>query len=296
MNKGKITQAEEKIINTPWGKIWTGVFGKNQPGIPLLVLHGGPGFSSVTEEIRELADTRPVYFYDQLGCGRSERPHDKSCYNVEQYVQELALIREKLSLREMHILAQSWGCMLAAEYYLRARPHGIISLTLSGTFLSTPLWEKDQRAHLARMPQDIQRVIEEAEQKSDFSGAYQEAMMAYYKKHVCRLDPWPDYLMEAFNRFNMDIYLTMWGPSEFTVTGTLKGADLTGRLPEINIPVLLVCGEYDEAGIKTVEYFRDLLPQGSMAVIPDASHIHAVEQPNIFRAILRSFWEKTKKA
>ncbi|MFH1037574.1 MAG: proline iminopeptidase-family hydrolase [PVC group bacterium] len=288
-------QARETVIQGPGGKIWTCVFGKEKPGIPLLVLHGGPGFLSLTRELAELSTMRPVYFYDQLGCGRSERPAGMSKYTVDYYVRELAAVRKKLGLDKVHILGQSWGCMLAAEYILRERPRGVKSLILSGPLLSTPRWEADQRTNLSRMPEEVRRAVEEAEKVGEYGKEYQEAMMAYYKKHVCRLEPWPDYLTDALGKLNTDVYLTMWGPSEFTTTGTLRSADLTERLKEIQVPVLLICGEYDEAGVETVKHFRDLLPDGALAVIPRASHCHMLEQPEIFRAIVNAFLDDVEK-
>ena len=55
------------------------------------------------------------------------------------------------------------------------------------------------------------------------------------------------------------------------------------------------CGEYDEAGMATIRRFRDLLPRGSMAVIPRASHLHMLEQPEIFREIVNRFLEETER-
>ena len=49
--------------------------------LPLLVLHGGPGLPhDYLEDLGVLAETgRPVVFYDQLGCGKSDHPDDTLC-------------------------------------------------------------------------------------------------------------------------------------------------------------------------------------------------------------------------
>ena len=62
--------------------------------------------------------------YDQLGCGRSERPDDASLWNVERFVEELADVRREFGLERVHILGQSWGSMLAVDYVLTPRPPG----------------------------------------------------------------------------------------------------------------------------------------------------------------------------
>lgn len=289
-------KSDERLIDTPQGRIWVGIYGQDMPRIPILVLHGGPGALSMPQEICDLADQRPVIFYDQLGCGRSDRPSNKDYYCVEHYVNELAAIREALNIDTLHLMGHSWGSMLAAEYILRKSPEGVRSLLLCGPLLSTPLWENDQRAHINRLAPQYVRFITEAEEQGRFDGGeYQHATMEFYRKHVCRLNPWPDVLVEAMNQLNMDVYMRMWGPSEFTTTGSLKGVDLLPRLPEIKQPVLLVCGEHDESMPCTVQTYRDALPRGEMAVIPNASHCHHLEQPDLFRALVRNFLDRVER-
>ena len=279
-----------KFVETRWGKIWTENHNPESSGTPLLVVHGGPGFLSMPQVVADLADERPVIFYDQLGCGKSDKPADTSRFTVEHYVQELAAVRETLGLSQVHLLAQSWGAMLVAEYVLRQKPEGVASLILCGPLLSVPLWERDQRRHIANLPSEAQRIIAEAERDQRFdTEAYQAATMDFYRRHVCRLDPWPNFLLEALGQLNMDVYLTMWGPSEFTTTGSLKGADLLHRLPEISHPVLLLGGEHDEVAPDTLMAYRDAFPRGEMAVLPNASHCHHLEQPELYLATVRNF-------
>ncbi|MEI7638555.1 MAG: alpha/beta hydrolase [Syntrophus sp. (in: bacteria)] len=77
--------------------------------------------------------------------------------------------------------------------------------------------------------------------------------------------------------------------SEFTMMGKLKDYDLTPRLPEISHPILLTCGDRDEAGVKTVRAFQQRFPNARMAVIPQASHLHQLERPEISAAVIKDF-------
>ena len=54
-------------------------------------------------------------------------------------------------------------------------------------------------------------------------------------------------------KFGTQVYETMWGPNEFTVTGTLKDWDVTDRLGEIEVPTLVTSGRYDECTPALVE-------------------------------------------
>lgn len=282
--------AHEDWIQTTHGKLWHCVFGADKPGIPLLVVHGGPGFLSMTETVRELADERPVYFYDQLGCGRSDKAADPGFYSPQRYVRELAEVREALSLDEVCLMGFSWGAMLAALYLLDERPTGVKAAMFCAPLLGAPGWDADQKDNIRRMPEDVQKAILEGESKGEYdSEGYQNAMMAYYCRHLCRLDPWPEYIVEAFGKLNMEIYGRLWGPSEFTITGTLKDYDLLPRLHEIPVPALFTCGDFDEAGVKTSRDCQLAMPSAFMAVLPSASHLHHLEKPDLFLLIIRDF-------
>ena len=279
----------EGTLESANGKIWYSVYGENRRETPILVLHGGPGFISMSDGLDPLWEDRPVYFYDQLGCGDSARAANKDFYSVENYVSELAWVRAALRLDDVYLMGFSWGCALACAYMLGNRPGGVKGIILCAPYLSSPAWDADQRRNIALMPPEIRVVIETGEATGNFGDAYQEAMMVYYEKHVCLLSPWPASLQKAFSRLNVDVYHTMWGVSEFTMTGKLKDYDLTPRLWEIGQPVLLTCGDRDEAGVKTVKDFQQLFPNARMAVIPRASHLHQLERPEIFAAVIKDF-------
>lgn len=276
-------------ITVPGGKVRAWLHGGDHPGIPLLVLHGGPGAPhDYLEPLAALADERPVLFYDQLGCGASHRPHDRSLWTLERAVEEVTAVRSAFGLEQVHLLGQSWGALLGAAYLLLRRPAGVASLTLSGPLLSAPRWMEDQRRLLAAMPEDMQLAVTEAEENGNFDApAYQSAMQAYYKRHLCRLAYWPDCLNRTFEKMGTDVYLTMWGPSEFTATGNLRSVDMTPHLGEIRIPTLITVGRHDEATPETAASFRQQIPGARLAVFEDASHMHHLECTEQYLAALR---------
>ncbi len=282
----------EGFIEVNGKNIWYSIYGENQKGTPLLVVHGGPGFVSMPQVVSDFAADRPVYFYDQLGCGKSDKAGDKSDYTVDYYVDELESVRRQLKLDKVYLMGFSWGTALACSYALQKGTAGVGGMVLCGPLLSTPRWDTDQRANIANMPDAVREAIESGEKTGDYGESYQTAMMEYYYKHVCRLKPWPDYVNEALSRLNPDVYNTMWGPSEFTITGTLKDFDLMPQLQEIDVPVLLTCGDNDEAGVKTVKDYQSAFPNASMGVIPDSAHLHHIEQPEIFKAVVNNFLKK----
>ena len=103
---------------------------------------------------------------------------------------------------------------------------------------------------------------------------YQAAMEEFYARYIWRRPVTAD-LDSLMATFNGTMYEYMWGPSEFTVTGTLKEFDAKPMLGTITVPVLYTVGEFDEAGPENIEAFARLTPGARVVVIPGAGHITA---------------------
>jgi proline iminopeptidase len=126
MIKNSNVTLREGYINVSGGKVWFKIEGAEKKGIPLLVLHGGPGAPhDYLEPLSKLSDERPVIFYDQLGCGNSDRSSDTSLWNVPRFVEELSIVISELHISKVHILGQSWGSLLVADYYITKKPSGV---------------------------------------------------------------------------------------------------------------------------------------------------------------------------
>ena len=98
----------EGTVQVSGGNIWYRVVGAGKKGVPLLTVHGGPGAPhEYLNPLKALAEERPVVFYDQLGCGHSDRPSDPALWTVEHFVEELDLLRKALYLNQVPILGQS---------------------------------------------------------------------------------------------------------------------------------------------------------------------------------------------
>ena len=280
--------AQEGYIEVPGGRVWYRSVGEG--GTPLLCLHGGPGFTHYyLEPLEALADRRQVIFYDQLGCGRSDRPEDVSLWTVDRFVEELAQVREALGLSRLHLFGSSWGGMLAMQYTLDRRPE-LESLILCGSPASMIRWVEDCDELLAAQPADVRRAIREHEE-AGFTACpeYQSAILGFYREHVCRLSPWPAGLERSFAEAGYSVYTTMNGPSEFTVTGTLKTWDIMDRLPEIQVPTLLVGGRHDECRPGHLEEMHRRIAGSRLVIIEDASHLCFAERPDEFIGLVNSY-------
>ena len=283
----------EHLVDVPGGRVWTGTYGEG-PATPLLVLHGGPGMPShYLASLTALADERPVVLYDQLGCGRSDRPDDASLWTVSRALAELAAVRRALGLDRVHVLGHSWGGYLglahAGEHLDHPGVGGIASLVLSSPLVSVAAWVEDAAALVARLPEPVRRTIERHEQQQTFDDpAYVEATETFYRRHLCRLDPWPPELVRTFDEVGQGPYRTMWGPSEFTQTGTLRGGDLTPLLPRLAVPTLWVGGTEDEVAPARLAAFAEQA-SGRVEVVEGGSHCLHLEHPSHYLTVVRDF-------
>jgi proline-specific peptidase len=289
--------ADEGVIDVPGGKVWYRAVGDNTTATPLLALHGGPGFTHYyLEPLEALAGSRRVIFYDQLGCGRSGRPDDLSLWTVDRFVEELAQVRAALGLDRLHLFGSSWGGMLAMQYVLDRRPE-LVSLILCGSPASMIRWASDCDELLAAQPAEVRQVIREHE-ASGFTACpeYQAAILGFYREHVCRLRRWPDGLERSFAEAGYPVYNTMNGPSEFTVTGTLRTWDIMDRLGEITVPTLLIGGRYDECRPAHLEAMQRRIAGSQLEIIEDASHLCFAEQPAVFSGVINEFMARAESA
>ncbi len=285
-------EATEGFVEVPGGRVWYRVVGDG-PGVPLLVLHGGPGAGSrFYEPLEALADERAVVFYDQLGAGRSEKPSDLALWTIERHIAELEAVREALDLSEAHILGHSWGAMLLIEYLL-TEPPGVRSATFASPLFSTARWLADTNKRLRELPPDVQAVVEvhEAAGTTDHP-EYQEAVMTFNRRFLLRSDPWPPVATQGMEEFGTEVYAYMWGPSEFSATGTLRDWDRMDALPALRLPTLFTVGEYDETFPATVEDYAGRVPDSRFEVLAGASHMTFLDAPaesvRIQREFLRS--------
>ena len=262
----------EAFLAVPGGRIWYKTTGRGT-GTPVILLHGGPGYSSFyLKPFEDLGDDRPVVRYDQLGGGKSSKTSDTTIFTIPHFVAELDSLRRSLGYDKVHLMGHSWGTILAVEYYL-AHPEHVASLTLGSAALDIPAWERNARRLVATLPDSDQKAIRTREAEGKFDAPdYQAALAAFYDRYVWRHPVKAD-LDSLGGTVNEMIYNYMQGPSEFTITGTLKHYDVTKRLKEVKVPTLYTVGEFDEADPPTIKRFARLTPGAKVVVLPGAAHL-----------------------
>ena len=287
----RVQQAGIRMIPVVGGKyrVWTKRIGRGETKV--LALHGGPGFTH--EYLESLEDFLPgagyeLYYYDQLGCGNSDHPDDDSLWTVARYRREVEEVRAGLGLTDFVLYGHSWGGMLAQEYALIHGRH-LKAVVISDMTASIESYVAHINQLRKKLPAEVRAVMDRYEAKGEYGAPeYQEVLMdQVYRRHICRLDPWPEPMMRSFAHANEKIYNLMQGPSEFTVTGNFKNWNRWADLHKINVPTLLIVGRYDTMSRDDIERMGRLIPRSRVTVCDNGSHCcHFDDQETYFKHLL----------
>ena len=283
MHHGLVDGERRIPISTPKGEfqVWTRRVGAN-PGVKVLLLHGGPG--STHEYLEIFEEHLPpagfeLYFYDQLGAGRSDQPDEPDLWELDRFVDEVEQVRAALGLVRSNLVlfGQSWGGILAMEYALHHGEH-LKGLIVSNMMSSCPAY--NAYAHEVLMPAMDQGVLAEIkgyEARGETSEArYNELLLDHhYVHHVLRMPAgeWPDPVNRAFAAINPAIYVSMQGPSELGLSGKLSDWDRTEDLERIDVPTLVIGARHDTMDPAFMRMMAGRFPKGRYLECPDGSHL-----------------------
>ncbi|MDO8261255.1 MAG: proline iminopeptidase-family hydrolase [Candidatus Magasanikbacteria bacterium] len=275
------------------GNIYYKIYGANKKGTPLLLIHGGPGYHGTLAAISPLSKKRKIIIYHQLGSGKSDRPNDKKLWVVERFVDEVEKLRIALNLNKMHVLGHSWGAAIAAEYAIKNKSH-VRSLILASPFLSAAIWVNDAKRLIKKIPLKMQQTIVTSTKTNDFkSKEYKAAVKEYYKRFLIRIKR-PALSKLSLKLGNSDIYEYMWGPNEFSCTGTLKNYYVVEKLAYLDLPILITCGKYDQITSDTVNSLVKKLKNAKAVMFSKSSHVPHLEEKEKYLKVINAFMNKNE--
>lgn len=273
-----------------WYRITPAILQGEKPAI--IMLHGGPGaghdYLLPYTRLAEYGYT--VIHYDQLGCGRSSHYPRAGAdfYTIEAYCQQIDALISHLKIDKFHLIGHSWGGMLALEYACRRQPLHLKSLIIASAPASIALWQKAAHQWWEELGETHRIALQQAEKSKNYqTPEVKAALEEYYRRHLGNFSPEPEVLKHSNLEMENDghSYRVMWGENECMVTGTLKDWDITPRLHLINVPLLSICGEFDQATPITTAPFAQI-KKSKFVQIPKASHVPHLENPEpTFQAI-----------
>ncbi|MBO28139.1 MAG: prolyl aminopeptidase [Rhodobacteraceae bacterium] len=276
----------------------------NPDGIPVVVLHGGPGGGCSPSMRRYFDPSRyRVILFDQRGCGRS-RPHASVTDNTTWHlVADIELIRKTLGIEEWIVFGGSWGATLAL-IYAETHPESVRNLVLRGVFLMTKgeldwfygggagkFWPEVWQRFVSLVPEEERHDMIGAYHKRLFSGnlaaeqrfgrawaAWENALASIHSSGAGHEGP-SDY-SRAFARLE-NHYFTHAGFLEF------DGQILAHASRIADIPGVIVQGRYDMICPPTSAYaLAQKWEKCELKMVRNAGH--ALSEPGISAELVRT--------
>lgn len=270
------------------------VLGDISKGVPLIILHGGPGGCVERyEPLEKLADFGiPLIFYDQLGCGYSKVPKNhKISWNFHIFLDEFENLVNYFKLEKYSVLGHSWGGMLALEYVCNFEHKNLEKLVLFSTLPSTKIWNDEHLKMLDEFsPEERAALLNENDGKNYDKEIYKKAIKKFYKNHVGKRskDVYP-FKTKRFPKTNKEIYEKMWGKSELFGTGTLLNWNVENKLHTIDVPTLILSGALDESTPKMNELMNKEIKNSKWVLLKKSHHIGYAEEADLVVETIKQF-------
>jgi proline iminopeptidase len=109
----------------------------NKKGVPVVILHGGPG-GSLSENKRKFYNPKKYYIIqiDQRGCGKSEPSLCLENNTTGHLIEDMEKLRTHLGIDKWVVAGGSWGSTLALAYSVKFKQN-VLALLLNSIFLNT---------------------------------------------------------------------------------------------------------------------------------------------------------------
>ena len=209
--------------------------------------------------------------WDTPGYGGSDDPEGDD-WTMADYAVRLAGFLDAIRIERAHIIGQSWGGVLAQEFY-RSYPERFISLVLSDTYAggnAQPEEERDEalQARLAALD------------------TMTPAEMARQRVHALLMPDAPEALVAEVESVLAEIH----SPGYRMAAIALANADTRGIQPAIAVPTLITAGDSD--AIVPPERAHEMqasISESRLVVIENAGHLPCVERSEVYNSALREF-------
>ena len=246
-------------------------------GNPLVLLHG---FTGSGESMSQIAESLPVRVLspDLVGHGLSPAPEALEYYRIEAMVEQIRRIVKSRVGGPVFICGYSMGARLALSYASRYQADVKGLILIGGTPGIEDRYEAEERArHDAQLAARI-----ESEGVAEFV-SYWEALPMFVSQlqlssdlrlviRRIRLSQRPHGIANALRMASTGIMNPIWK-----------------TLPELQIPTLLITGEYDVKFTKIAKRMDHILPYGKHVIVSEAGHAAHTEDPQMVTGLIKEF-------
>lgn len=255
---------------------------------PLVIIHGGPGLdhSYFLPYLEPIAAVQPVIYFDQRGSGRSSRLNDARGYTLAATLQDLEGLRRYWNFQQFDVLGFSYGGFVAIEYALQY-PSSIRRLILADTAPGVYFAEEASALKAPRITPEMQAAREALHARQSAMNAddfFREDFRCQVALNYHKVPPkeLTDALVDNIH-YGAEAAKMIWEQS-------LVGWDSRPRLPQINLPTLVIAGDDDiVTPISVSKEMAQLIPGAKLVVLPQAGHLSFVDDQTGFNNAIIEF-------
>lgn len=250
-------------------------------GLPLIVLHGGPGLdhTHLRPWLDPLGDSFRVIYVDERGQGRSERV-DPETLSLEVFARDVDLLADALELDRFALLGHSFGAIITTKHAIElGTAEGYV---ISGGGDSSERLEADVNASLEAMGERGKPIAEswEWEKTVETPEDCAELMRIQAPFHFAG-EPPPGFAADTVYVPDVLRYFSNAGYGDF---------DYVPDLGRVTKPTLVLVGEHDR--VTTPRAARVLsggIPGSELAILDEAGHMSMIEAQTAYVAVVERF-------
>jgi len=259
-------------------------------GVPLLVLHGGPGldhheFGDYLDPLTERGIR--LLLVDQRSCGRSERPSSQT-WTLERYAQDVVMLARALDLERWAVLGHSFGAFVALQQAVDYPGVAAATIVSGGVQSMRFLDEVEANLQAFEPPELREQVIASWAREPDVATPqeFELLMRDQFPFHFANpMDPRiDDYLDRTAD--------TLYAPEvlrHFSAAG-YGAIEVEDRLGEVTSPVLVLAGRLDRTCVvEAAEAIVAGVDDAQLVVLEGSGHMTFVEQPDVYLEAVSRF-------
>src|SRR4051812_28993262 len=247
-------------------------------GLPLLVLHGGPGLDHTMFGTSLDALGVRLLLVDQRAQGRSERSSDPSTWTIAQMAADVSGLAAALELDRYAVLGHSFGAMVALQHAVDFSGRPVATIVSSGV--------PSERFLMSFVEENL-ATFEPVELRETMAGSWEREATVTDDAEVLELireqlpfhfaDPRDPRIPQLASELGAGAYSA--GVLRHFASEGYGGLDVEAQLAAVRHPVLVLAGRHDRTcSVEAAEFIATGIPGAELAVLEGSGHMTYIEE------------------
>lgn len=257
-------------------------------GEPIIIVHGGPVLEHgyLVPYLKPLSENYELIFFDQRLSGRSSADVDSSDVRLDQFVDDIEALRRVLKVGKFHLVAHSWGGLLAMNYAIKYSENLRSLILLNSMPASSKLWREEEQLLTQKITEEDsakrQAIINSEPFKKNRPKAIEQLLILSFRN-------------QFFNPSLADS-LEFYIPDDYMIRSRrfghmmrdISNYDLHTALSSTDVPTLILYGEMEPAVSVSASELNNTIPNSRLSIIRESGHFPFIEKSQKFLTELRN--------